>query len=304
MDIDHAKAIPIAEILNRLNIHPKRTSGSNHLYLSPRRKEKTPSFWVYTKTNRWHDYGDGQGGDLVDLVCDYLKYTREEHTVSDALRWIKNMGATPYVFPAVQRDIEMDQEDDVSLILKSKKPIQHLGLVQYLNKRGIPVELAHRHLKEIHIRNKRTNKSFIALGLGNEEGGQELRNPFFKGCLGKKAISFIRGSDSKPEDLHLFEGVMDYLSAASQLKNHRFKGDAIILNSLVCLPQITPYIQNYGYRTAYTWLDNDKAGRAATCAFTDFVKTQHELVHRPMNSIFRPHKDVNAWHMHRLGLVL
>ena len=59
MDIDHAKAIPIAEILSKLNIKPRKTSSGKLLYLSPIRQEKTPSFWVYTKTNRWHDFGDG-----------------------------------------------------------------------------------------------------------------------------------------------------------------------------------------------------------------------------------------------------
>ncbi|UFH54798.1 toprim domain-containing protein [Spirosoma sp. KNUC1025] len=302
MNIDHAKAIPIAEILSLLKIQPRRVSGSKRLYLSPRRAEKTPSFWVYTKTNRWHDYGDGQGGDTVDLVCEYLKYTREEHTVSDALRWLKNMHIAPHAFPPLHTDT--DHTDDTGLILKDRKSIQHLGLIHYLQKRGIPLELARQHLKEIHVRNKQTKKSFFALGLPNEEGGYELRNPFFKGCLGVKAITFKRGTDPKPNTINLFEGSMDYLSAASHLKDQRFKGDTVILNSLSCLSQISAYIQNYGYRTAYSWFDNDLAGEKATQAFAQFCQTQADLIHKPMNRIYAPHKDVNAWHMHQKGLVL
>ena len=302
MDIAHANTIPIAQILGQLDIHPKQTTPHRLLYLSPVRLEKTPSFWVYLKTNRWHDYGDGRGGDSVDLVCAYLKFCREAHTVSDALRWINNMGVAPYQFkPPVY---ENDQPDAPSLVLKSRKTIQHLGLIHYLEKRGIPLEIAHRHLKEIHVRNQNTQKSFFALGFANEEGGYELRNPFFKGSLGAKAISFIRGTEPKPEGIHLFEGFMDYLSAVAQLNGKGFKGDAIVTSSLSCLKQAIPYIQNYGYRTAYTWLDNDPAGEKATVALDEFFKTQADLIHTPMNKIYAPHKDVNAWHMRQRNLTL
>lgn len=303
MNIHDAKAIPIAQILSQLDIHPKRTTPHRLLYLSPVRLEKTPSFCVYLKTNRWHDYGDGRGGDPVDLVCAYLKFCREACTVSDALRWINNMGVAPYQF----RPIERDQDtipDAPRLVLKTRKPIGHLGLIHYLEKRGIPLAIAHRHLTQIYVRNQNTQKSFFALGFANEEGGYELRNPFFKGCLGAKAISFIRGTEPKPDSIHLFEGFMDYLSAVAQLNGNRFKADTIVTNSLSCLKQALPYIQNYGYRTAYTWLDNDLAGEKATAALAEFFKTQSELSHLPMNKFYAPHKDVNAWHMHQRNLTL
>lgn len=302
MNIDHAKAIPIVEILNRLHIQPVKTSNGKQLYLSPVREEKTPSFWVYLRSNRWHDYGDGRGGDPVDFASAYLKYTREADTVSDALRWLRNMGVSHFQFAPVH-DVPIEPKE-ASLVLKTKKPIQHIGLIHYLEKRGIPLAIAQKHLKEIHVGNQRTKKSFFALGFPNEEGGFELRNPFFKGSLGTKAISFIRGTEPKPDSIHLFEGFFDYLSAISQLQGKGFRGDTIILNSLSCLKQITPFIQNYGYHIAYTWLDNDKAGEKATASLTEFFKTQNELVHKRMNGIYAPHKDVNAWHMHTLNLTL
>jgi len=302
MNIDQAKEIPIAEILSRLGIEPHKTSNGKLLYLSPVRHEKTPSFYVYLKENRWHDFGDGRGGDPVDFAQAYLKFTREADTVSDALRWIKNMGMGPYEFAPVYEEPVV--EDEPSLVLKKAGLIQHIGLIHYLEKRGIPLKLAHQHLKQIHVRNKRTGKSFFALGIDNEEGGYELRNPFFKGSLGPKAITFIRGQQPKPEGLHLFEGVFDYLSAVAQTKGSGFKGDTIILNSLSCLKQIVPYVQDYGYRIAYSWMDNDPAGKQATASLGEFFKTQADLTHKRMNRIYAPHKDVSAWHMHNLGLTL
>lgn len=302
MNIDQAKSIPIAEILGQLNIQPRKTSPSKVLYLSPIRKEKTPSFWVYLKPNRWHDYGIRQGGDPIDLICAYLKFNKEDHTVSDALRWLSNMGVGLYQFSSI--DDEPIAEEAPSLVLKKTGLIQHIGLVHYLEKRGIPLPLAHKHLKQVHVRNKRTGKSFYALGFENEEGGFELRNPFFKGSLGAKSISFVRGIKPKPQGIHLFEGFIDYLSAIAQLNGHGFKEDVIILNSITCLKQAFSYMHNYGYRIAYTWMDNDLAGEKATALLSEFIKTQDNMVHTTMNRVYELHKDVNAWHMHKHNLTL
>ncbi|MBD2705653.1 toprim domain-containing protein [Spirosoma sp. BT702] len=304
MNIDQAKAIAIVEILARLGIHPKRTTADKALYLSPIRNEKTPSFWVYTKTNRWHDYGDGRGGDLVDFTTAYLQFTREAHTVSDALRWIGNMGVTSYEIVPMHRSSDQFANENASLVLKSKKPIQHVGLIHYLDKRGIPLDVARRHLKELRVHNTQTKKCFTALGFPNEEGGFELRNPFFKGCSRPKAISFVRGSVPKLEGIHLFEGFMDYLSAITQLRGNGLADDAIILNSLSCLKQAIAYMQNYGYRVAYSWMDNDEAGAKAQTLLTEFCQTQADLRHTSMNKVYAPHKDVNAWHIHQLKLTL
>jgi hypothetical protein len=301
MNIDHAKAIPVAEILKRLDHHPRKSSSGKLLYLSPIRKEKTPSFWVYTKTNSWHDYGIGQGGDAVDLICAYLKYAKEDHTIPDALRWLNNVIGKRYEFAPVRTD-EPETTEEPGLILKKAHVIQHQGLIHYLRKRGIAVDVAQSHLKQVHVKNRRTGKSFHALGFNNEEGGYELRNPFFKGSLGSKTISFVRGSQPAPDSVHLFEGFMDYLSAITRLNGKRFKGDAIILNSVSCLKQVAPYIQGYTYRTAYSWFDNDPAGHRATKAISEFIQAQPDLFHQSMNRLYAPHKDVNAWHMHQLGL--
>lgn len=147
MNIEHANTIAMSEILGKLNRQPKRTNNNKAWYLSPLRQEKTASFQVDTKTNRWHDFGEGIGGDLVDFVCAYLKSTNEANTVSDALRWIKNMGVAPFKIGTVYANTNDIIKPDSSLILKMKKPIQHIGLIHYLAKRGIPLDTAHQHLK-------------------------------------------------------------------------------------------------------------------------------------------------------------
>jgi hypothetical protein len=82
----------------------------------------------------------------------------------------------------------------------------------------------------------------------------------------------------------------------------RFAQDAIIFNSLALMEVATQLIHYYGYRNAFTWLDNDAAGEKATQSLAEFFKTEDRLTYKPMNATYAPHKDVNEWRMHSLGL--
>lgn len=302
MNLDHANCIPMAEILNKLQIQPNQVQQNKLLYRSPLHMEEAALLEVNLKTNRWFDHSRGIGGGPVDFVCAYLKHCHEAHTELDALRWLNNMVVPSFETVSLGTNPSVNTQPDTELILKTKKPVQHLGLVHYLEKQGIPLAIAHRFLKEVRVYNIRTKNNLITLGFPNEGGGLELRNPFFQGCLGPQAITFIRGRMPKSTCIHLFNDVIDYLSAISQLNGKGFKGDTIVLNSLSCLPQIIPYIQNYGYRNLYSWMDHDEAGEKAQTVIAEFCQTQIDLRHTPMNKVYAPHKDVNAWHMHTLDL--
>ena len=299
MNIDQAKAIPIAQILDKLNHKPVRHLNNQSWYFSPFREEKTASFHVHTKRNVWYDFGLGIGGDVIHLVCSYLESQHQSHAVSDALSWLKNIAG--YV-PVTLSQSELSRPaEKPKLVVKSVKPIHHVALIGYLDKRGIPLKIASKILKEVRIQNLETGKNIFALGLQNEEEGYEVRNSFFKGCVGSKSIAFIRGKEPKPDSLNLFEGFMDYLSIIVQREGMNFKNDTIILNSLSCIKHAKPYIASYDYKVAYTWFDNDVAGNSATKSINEFFR-QEVIVHKKMNALYAPYKDLNAWHMHKLGL--
>lgn len=300
MNIEHAKKVPLSLILDKINFKPSKESNNEAWYLSPLRSERTPSFHVNTNKNVWYDHGTGEGGDAIKFVCRYLQEANENHTVADALRWIKNMtGYSPMIANVKTVDYSME---DKKLLLRNKKDIEHPALIHYLEKRGIPLNIASDYLQEIRVFNKDTKKTFFSIGLRNEDAGYEIRNPFFKGSIGTKSITFIRGSRAKPEGINIFEGMMDYLSILARQNGKPFEDDTIILNSLSCLKKATPYINNYGYKVAYTWMDNDVAGEKATESLAEFFKTQKHLEHTPMNVMYEPYKDVNEWHMKKLGL--
>jgi hypothetical protein len=164
--------------------------------------------------------------------------------------------------------------------------------------------LAKRHLKQVYAKNLQTGRGILALGLRNEEGGYELRNPFFKSSISPKTITFIRGPTPKPDSIHVFEGMMDFLSAAADCPEQQLDGDAIVLNSVSNLNDAVPYIKRYGYQTLYSWMDNDPAGEKARQALYQLARHEPGLLHQPQNALYVPHEDVNAWRMHRLGLRL
>lgn len=292
MNIEQAKLVPLATILSSMGADVAREQQNDIWYKSPFRQEKTASFHVKPSENVWFDHGIGKGGDGINLVCTYLKFTHESDTVADALRWIKNMTSNtkPFKFE------KPHSKREAAWKLKQVSQIKRLGLIHYLLKRKIPVEIANLHLREITVENNETGSTVFALGMLNEDEGYELRNPFLKSCVAPKAISFVRGEVVKPTTLHIFEGVFDFLSAATQFPDMIKPHDAIILNSVSLLERAYAYIKGYGYNTLYTWFDNDEAGARANSTLKAALKNEEQLICRPMNHLYHTFKDVNEWH--------
>ncbi|MFT3932160.1 MAG: toprim domain-containing protein [Chitinophagaceae bacterium] len=300
MNIEQAKSIPLSKIIETLGRKPIKSTGKQSWYISPWRDEQTASLHVHNDNNWWFDFGIGVGGNSISFVQQYLKANHQPNAISDALHWLENTAShLPIITETIKKPL---QKSDQTLTVKSVKQIKHRALIHYLEKRGIPLSVANGILKEVRICNSNTNKNIFALGLLNEDDGYEIRNPLIKICVGKKSLSFIRGSNHKPDNIHIFEGFMDYLSIITQRNGKKLKDDSIILNSVSCIQKSFAYIKGYGYKTAYTWMDNDEAGKNATAILNEFFKSEESIEHSPMNKLYVPYKDVNAWHMHKLEL--
>lgn len=302
MKIETAKTIPISQILDKINVKPAKTSGKDLYYLSPLREERTASFHVDIVKNVWYDHGTGEGGDGITLVRKWLAFSGVSDTCSDALRWMDNMlGYAPVIKPVHDPDTPATQP---KLVLLKKREIVRPELIEYLDSRGFPLGLAHEYLVEADVYNRQSRKTIFALGFKNDKGGHELRNEFYKASTSPKYVTFIRGKVGGPGGgIHIFEGWTDYLSAIIQQENgQRFKDDTLVLNSLSILKKATPYIKGYGYSILYSWMDNDEPGKNATVSLREFCATEDNLLHKPMNDLYAPYKDVNAWHMVKLGL--
>lgn len=236
-----------------------------------------------------------EGGSTIDHICAYLKSVGEDNTQVDALRWLQNMvnkqpstkATTHSLTPDVERWLEIRTE-----------PLEDLALIRYLESRKISIPLARQFLGEVFIKHPKQNRRWWALGLMNEEGGIEVRNPFIKGYVSRQGITFVRATSSvRPKRIHLFEGFMDMLSAFTHFPKISEHADCICLNGTHLLREAFAYITGYDYRIINSWMDNDDAGRHATALIDKYYKSQFQLGHQPVNNLYREHKDVNAWHV-------
>jgi len=64
ISFDEARQFDMADDVSSLAHLPSRISNSDYWYLSPLRKEKTPSFKINRELNCWYYHGIGKGGSL------------------------------------------------------------------------------------------------------------------------------------------------------------------------------------------------------------------------------------------------
>ena len=242
MEIQNIKQIAITDYLQQQGYAPARVQGIHYWYYSPLRNESTPSFKVNTERNQWYDFGSGEHGDIIDLVC-----ALHRCTISEAIRLLsgaKQVAHQDFSFGGERKIYERKLE------ILSAQPLSNTYLLRYIVERGIPLCIANRFCSEIRYNN--TNRTYYAIGFSNDAGGWEIRSPYFKGCIAPKAITTIsKGTDV----LQIFEGFMDFLSW--QTLNLPSTCDTIVLNSLALLPRIQEKLK--GYKQVESFLDNDDA---------------------------------------------
>lgn len=273
MEIQHIKQIAITNYLQQQGYAPARVQGIHYWYYSPLRNESTPSFKVNTERNQWYDFGSGEHGDIIDLVC-----ALHRCTISEAIRLLsgaKQVAHQEFSFGGKKKFSERKLE------ILSAQPLSNPNLLRYLTARAIPLTIANSYCSEVLFQNMK--RTYYAIGFANDAGGWEIRSPYFKGCIAPKAITTI----SKATDvLQIFEGFMDFLSW--QTLNPSSTCDTIVLNSLALLPRIQEKIK--GYKQVESFLDNDEAGRKSFEVLKHFCPSIIDGSVR-----YRTHKDINEW---------
>ena len=273
MDIQHIKQIAITDYLQQQGYAPARVHGIHYWYCSPLRNERTPSFKVNTERNQWYDFGTGEHGDIIDLVC-----ALHHCTISEAIGLLsgaKQVAHQEFSFGGERKISERKLE------ILSAQPLSKSYLLRYLAARAIPLPVASAYCSEVLFQNMK--RTYYAIGFANDAMGWEIRNMYFKGCIAPKAVTTIkRGTDC----LQIFEGFMDFLSW--QTLNPSSTCDAIVLNSLALLPRIQEKIKSY--KQVESFLDNDDAGRKSFEVLKHFCPSIIDGSVR-----YRTHKDINEW---------
>ena len=250
--IKEIKSIPLTDFLSRLGHEPAARMGTRLWYKSPLRQEHTPSFKVDTALNCWYDFGLGKGGNIIDLAAEiynstdlhYLKRCIDDSCPVPSVQTVASSFAPRHSAPGMERFEVV--------------PLEHRALVAYLQQRGIPEHIAKASCKEAHY--TVNGKNYFAVAFKNVSGDWELRNKYFKGCRGRKDISYLPWSrDGPTTECAVFEGFIDYLSALTL--GIITGNDVMVLNSVVNVNKAMPYLHDYNVINCY--LDNDNAGKTA-----------------------------------------
>ncbi|WP_137761020.1 toprim domain-containing protein [Pontibacter sp. SGAir0037] len=296
--------LAITDFLASQGFRPAYTRGADWWYISPiRPTERTPSFKVSTRLNRWYDHGAGEGGKLFDLalrlfgngeVKETIRLLSEEfffsqanvlprqqtHRIPDVPGTWKHIAQTD----AVQKETVTPPGTSSGITILETQPLrQGSELAAYLRGRGIRHGTAKDYCREVRF--ALGEKEHRAVGFANRSGGYELRNAWFKGSSSPKDITFL---DKGGKSVCVLEGFLDFLSLL-ELKAHRqLSSNFIILNSVALAGRSLELLEKH--REVYLFLDRDQAGRRLT----------ERLLHShtkaiDASSFYQSHQDVNAY---------
>lgn len=280
MNIEKAKQIPIEEVLKKMNFKPSKTNGFDVWFISPFRDEKTPSFKVNTKINRWYDHGIQKGGNIIDFL-----QLNNNLSISETLKYLDNL-TDGVIFSFQKQELSKSFNNEITNEIEIIKTIgiQHYALKDYLEKRKIHLIDNEPNLVEIHYQLK--EKKYFAIGFKNKSQGFEIRSKYAKICIGKKDITLI---DNRSDTICVFEGFMDYLSYRNSIYQlERQNCDYLILNSVALINKCETILNNY--KAIELYLDNDKPGEKYTAEILSVYKNAIDK-----RGLYLEYKDLNDW---------
>jgi len=244
--------------------------------------EKTASFKINTVKNVWYDFARGEGGNILDLVM-----ALNNCNLSQALEKLEtgNFSFSQAKLSSSNTTVTTDKNISQYKINKVQS-LQNKALIDYLKSRKISIDIANKYLQEVYYEQK--DKNYFALGFENDSKGFEVRNAYFKGCLGSKDITTIKGIGNK--ELSIFEGFMDFLSALIHFKIDSFKSDVIVLNSVAQKSKIEELLYSDLYNKIYLFLDNDKKGKEVK---NEFYNINNNCI--DCSNFYKGYKDFNEF---------
>jgi len=278
LSIEEARQTDLVDYLSKLGYEPAKVKGIDYWYLSPLREERTPSFKINRKLNRWYDHGLGKGGNIIDFAILYNNCTVGEflHQLSRNLSFQKS--------PVKQLDKQADREPESKIIILQEKALSSFSLLRYLHQRRLPMDLVERYCREVKY--ELNGKEYFGIGFKNNSGGYEIRNPYFKASSSPKDITtFNNGA----KEASVFEGFTDFLSFMAIHKNQpQIPSDFVILNSVSFFEKARSFMEEHECIRLY--LDRDRTGQnCSRYALSLNNKYKDE------SCLYQHHNDLNDW---------
>ena len=279
LSIAEAKEMDMVQYLSLLGYEPSKIRNNDYWYRSPLREEKTPSFKVNRKLNRWYDHGLGKGGNIIDFGIDYYGCS-----VGEFLN--KLNGGFSFQEP-LKNIPKIKNEPEHQLKILKDVELSSYALIHYLEQRKIPVEIATQYCREVHY--EVNGKNYYGIGFKNDSGGFEIRNPYFKASSSPKDITTIK---SGSKEVAVFEGFTDFLSLRALHKNlPENSQDFVVLNSVSFFERARPFMEKH--QAIQLYLDRDATGQNLT---QRALSMSTKYIDK--SSLYKNHKDLNDWLIH------
>jgi len=271
--------LDIVDFLASIGYRPQKVTGHNYWYLSmlPGRFEKTASFKVNRKINRWKDFGNGEGSTLVDFGIKYYNCTIRE--------LVLKLSGPAFIAADVPRFAPPKENLPApELEILSVQPIRSFNLERYIWERRVSIDVAQKYCVEAHYRIG--NKDYYAIGFRCNAGGYELRNKYFKGGSSPKSPTLIANGS---KELAVFEGFFDLLTflSISDCPDDRLP-NLLSLNSIVYFEFSLDLMEQY--KKIHLFLDNDLRGNETTALA--LKRSPAYIDHR---ALYKGYKDLNEW---------
>lgn len=288
--------IPLQDVLERQGYSPAelRKGGRELWYISPFREERTASFAIDIQENIWNDFGESglnnqqcAGGKVIDYLMLF-----HQTDAKGALRKLNEIYGDTMPKKTLTNSPKVKSENPLKLI--SSKAIFSPALLQYLEARHIPKELGQKYLKQVQYQHEGKGSKGFALGFKNRKGGYEIRNKFFKGLIGNRDISVIRGKQSGL-NVQLIEGYFDFLSLLCIYNKVQPDSDVIVLNGSAMIGEAIKEVEHRNYSHAQTWFDNDEGGNHANLKLKNAFENS-ALQIKTQNHKYEDFKDVSKMH--------
>ena len=278
MTCERAREFSLYNLLSSIGYSPTKENEKEAWFLSPLREEKSASFKISKKLNRWYDHGLGLGGNTLDFVINYKKCN-----VTEALEFLSG-NSISFSFHKAEPNNNITPILENKIVIKKVKELKNSALLSYAKNRRIEPEILKQFCSEIHYEFK--GKLYFSIGLKNISDGWELRNKYLKCSSSPKNYShFNNGKDN----LKIVEGLFDFLSLISLFPETLNDSDFIVLNSLAFKSRVVKLFPNY--KSIDLYLDSGKGGREATVSLI-----AGEIKCQDFSSIYKDFDDLNAFH--------
>ena len=278
LSIEEARQTDMVDYLSKLGYEPAKVKGIDYWYLSPLREERTPSFKINRKINRWYDHGLGKGGNIIDFAILY-----DNCTVGEFLQQLS--GNLSFQQPPVKQfDKQAVSEPDNKIIILQEKALCSFSLLRYLHQRRLPMDLVDRYCREVKY--ELNGKEYFGIGFKNNSGGYEIRNPYFKASSSPKDFTtFNNGA----KEASVFEGFTDFLSFMAIHKNQsQTPSDFVILNSVSFFEKARSFMEEHECIRLY--LDRDATGQNCSRYALSLNKK-----YKDESCLYQHHNDLNDW---------